>query len=317
MAITRSSAGNSSQATSPQTVNIGADSPQTATKSGKRSADSAGLTSDGSIGGSQPESSRLTRQDRVQAPVDGKQPQVDSHKNNKMKTVHRGDIGLDKASPERKAYEKTEITNYSKLDGDSNVYRNRFNFLGLLTIIAGTKEFMTEVANKYDKPLEFAQVPRKASVPAKAKEIQNGIIFVGSEAGGHFHFVKDGVASESYTKNWQMKDSHGFCQTYALMGYLGKTENFIEGNFTHNAQQVISFLRDQSPFIAAQFKATCDKNIEPIPFDEPKLNAREIEEDLSELLHKSNKKFIGTWLTSETTFCTDDYKKGIKKLGIM
>lgn len=171
-------------------------------------------------------------------------------------------------------------------------YRYYYNFLALLTIIIGTNEF---ILKETKIPLQY--VKRKGQIA----EDHNGIIFVGSDSGGHFHFRrKGGDIEDSYKNGWQMKGTNGFCQTFAIMGYCGKTDNFKEGDYTHNAIVVLRFIKTKAKAIAKYWKNTVINNYDNIAFDYEKLNATEIKEDIDCVI--KNEVFLRGWLSNETTF---------------
>lgn len=65
-----------------------------------------------------------------------------------------------------------------------------------------------------------------------------GLIFDGSH---WYHKKRDGEIVDSYDTGVQIKGTAHFCQTFAIMSYLNKTEMLKKGEYTHNIEVAVDF----------------------------------------------------------------------------
>ena len=65
-----------------------------------------------------------------------------------------------------------------------------------------------------------------------------GLFFGGSH---WFHKKNDGKMVDSYKSDIQIKGTAHFCQTFAIMSYLGETEMLEKGKYTHNIEIAVEF----------------------------------------------------------------------------
>ena len=171
------------------------------------------------------------------------------------------------------AEQKNDIDNYTMVDVlHSDEYFT--NFVAIITIIAGNESFINDMGIDYH-------------IRKRGKPIYDGITFIGSDpkkghSSGHFHWKKNTVNSDSYTEKWQSQSSNGFCQTYALMGYLNQTKGLKKGNYLDNAVNALRFLQTYSTLIASYWIDVCE--VAPFYFAYCYLTADEIEEDIEILL---------------------------------
>jgi hypothetical protein len=171
-------------------------------------------------------------------------------------------------------------------------FKSFSNFLAILTVIMGNYEFIINNLHIAIDSVEFkGQINRN----------HDGITFVGKDNIGHYHFkAKDGRVTDSYKEKWQMNGTNSFCQTFAIMGYLGLDSNFIKGDYTHNAIEALKFIKKQAKYIVKYWKDTVLFNYDIIAYDYPDLNAREIREDIDCVI--KNPLFLRGWLTNEVTY---------------
>ena len=109
-------------------------------------------------------------------------------------------------------------------------------------------------------------------------------------------------------KGWQKDKTNGFCQTYAMMGYL-KAKGIIEvefhrGDFVYNA--IALSLLNCVVVIAKIWSEVCKNHQKNIWWNQWKLNASELAEDINSILEHQEKYqadgLISYWLTDESTF---------------
>ena len=180
----------------------------------------------------------------------------------------------------------------SLLTEEHEKYKYYYNFLALLAIILGNNDFILK-----EMGISLKYVKRKG----KIDESHNGITFVGRDSGGHFHFKsKDGRVTDSYKEGWQIPQTNGFCQTFAIMGFKGKTNELKNKKYLDNTIKVLKFIKTISRSIEKYWKNTVLLNYNTVAFDYPDLNSKEIKEDIDCLIQ--NEYFLQGWLTNETVF---------------
>lgn len=171
-------------------------------------------------------------------------------------------------------------------------FKSFYNFLAILTVIMGNYEFIIDNLH-----IAIDSVETRAQVNKK----HDGITFVGKDGVGHFHFkAKDGRVTDSYKEKWQIDGTNSFCQTFAIMGYLGLDSKFKEKDYTHNAIEALKFIKKQAKYIVKYWKDTVDLNYKTIAYDYPDLNAKEIREDIDCVI--KNPLFLRGWLANEVTY---------------
>jgi hypothetical protein len=100
--------------------------------------------------------------------------------------------------------------------------------IDILQQIGGTQDYIESFGVNYDTASSCQEILKGPTyVPGSLY-----VIFIASSRraggnimGGHFHFINaSGTCGDSYKLGWQKTGSNGFCQTFALMGALGKAE---------------------------------------------------------------------------------------------
>ena len=180
----------------------------------------------------------------------------------------------------------------SNLEEKDYNYKSYFNFITLLTVIVGNSDF---ILKEMGIPLSY--VKRKGQIDVKHK----GITFVGKSNEGHFHFKsKTGKVTESYSEEWQRPGSNGLCQTFAIMGFLGKTDKFEKKEYLKNSIEALKFIKTKAKIIQKYWKETSESNYKKIAFDYPDYSATDIRQDIDCVV--KNEYFFNKWLTEENVF---------------
>jgi hypothetical protein len=58
---------------------------------------------------------------------------------------------------------------------------------------------------------------------------------------GHWYCLKNNASSDSYSAGYQLKGSAHFCQTFAVMLYLGTTQKLVKDKYADNIKLAIDF----------------------------------------------------------------------------
>jgi len=118
---------------------------------------------------------------------------------------------------------------------------------------------------------------------------------LGDVSSGHFHFINkdDWRCKDSYTLKWQNDGSNGFCQTFALMGALGRDKDFVGKSKEECSMIACKFiLSNNKHWFKKYWKKLCkDKgyvNLES-------LTELEINEDIEMCMLWKNKKSTMFW----------------------
>ena len=133
---------------------------------------------------------------------------------------------------------RTQVKNISK-----NTPKIDCDTIEWLVDILGTTELLSSLigapaVNLEDNRQSIAELKRdKPNLP-------NGIYFDGS----HWYSVKNNIRQDSYNLNYQKKGTAHFCQTFAVMIYIGKPYindlipyDLIPYNYSHNITVAIDF----------------------------------------------------------------------------
>jgi hypothetical protein len=174
-------------------------------------------------------------------------------------------------------------------------YKRNANFLTLLTIIAGDYKFLNDIG------IQIKYSRTKNNIYSNYK----GIIFVGRENEGHFHFIdnkKDGILCDSYNKTWQLDKTNGFCQTFAIMGFLGLTAELAPYKYMENIQICLNFLKTKRKYIQKHWKRIVNMYRDTLWFDDINLSSTEICKDIDRILLPENEMFIQRWMTNEYVY---------------
>ena len=173
------------------------------------------------------------------------------------------------------------------------------NFLAILTIIMGTES----VAKRLFK----IKTIRRNKI---TKEFE-GIVFVSPSDSptGHFHWKIAGSSKtkDSYREKWQVDQSNGFCQTFALMGLLFDTGKISDPGlkksaYRENTKRVLEFIRDYClKEVASLWKKTCKLHRNDIWYDEHDLTSNELKEDINKLLEDETN-LLEEWRTDQSTY---------------
>lgn len=227
--------------------------------------------------------------------------------NNKPVANAKADKGADKSvnqagavqNDKTKSDEASKTPNLSEMTEKNQTYKDYHNFLSLLCVVAGREDFITD-----DLKLPFHQLIRRGQIDRSTESNPHkGVVFVGRDGAGHFHYMKeDGKLSDSYKEKWQIEKTDGLCQTFAIMGYLGKTAGLQPGKFTDNARAALQFLRAHTGDIAKYWRESAEDNYDAIAYDYPLLNKSEIKQDIDVLLDPKNEAFVRRWLSSNITY---------------
>lgn len=169
---------------------------------------------------------------------------------------------------------------------DEMTKNQAFNFLAVLTTCAGNATFMKDLKIPYHEK-------------GLGKPSEMGVTFVGRGNAGHFHFKNKEEEGDSYTRDWQKRGTNGACQTYAIMGYMGMTENLKSREYIANLRSGLIFLSHHAEHIASIWGDVLAQMQKSQRFDYPfnKLNAEEIRQDITKLIQDEH--FLNEWLTDE------------------
>jgi len=180
------------------------------------------------------------------------------------------------------------------IDGSNEDYQRYANFLALLAIIAGSDDFM----KKIQTPISY--VKQQTYI----RDTDKGVIFVGNNKSGHFHYrdPKSQQITDSYEEEWQCKNTHGFCQTFAILGYHGLTNKLKPNKFVENTRVILKFLKTKTEFLEKYWKRTVQKHQKYIFFIDDELDAEEIGDDIDCVLATKNREFINHWIDNEFTY---------------
>lgn len=88
--------------------------------------------------------------------------------------------------------------------------------------------------------------------------------------GAHWYSVKGFLKQDSYTAQYQVKGTAHFCQTFALMIYLGKDSSLKVGDYAENVRKALQFWidffttnPDHGKWICKNIKASKWKDVVP------------------------------------------------------
>ena len=195
------------------------------------------------------------------------------------------------------------------IDPNSDEWKLRCNFLALLTICMGREDVIKKLGKKLTGiPIPLLRVERRSGLQSVDPGYQ-GLIFAGKDDAGHFHYkpnLGDTIVKNSYDLKWQLDKTNGLCQTYALMGFLidnGILANppFVPGDYLTNAKIALMFIRDNcTKIISKVWNEICKTHSETTWYDEHKLNAGELSEDIDKILLDDH--LIYDWLVNEHTY---------------
>jgi len=178
------------------------------------------------------------------------------------------------------------------IDNSTEDYQRYANFLALLAIIAGSDDFMGNI----HAPISY--VKKKSDIG----KTDTGVIFVGNNSHFHYRDPNSHKITDSYEEEWQCKGTHGFCQTFAILGFLRKINKLKPNNFVENTLVVLKFLKTKTRFLKKYWKETVQKHQKNIFFIDDELNATEISQDIDCVLADENREFISHWINNEFTY---------------
>lgn len=124
---------------------------------------------------------------------------------------------------------KQETKNISKINCDT---------IEWLVDILGTTELLSSLI---EAPAVNLEDDRKLRTELKRDKpnLPNGIYFDGS----HWYSVKNNIKQDSYNLKYQIKGTAHFCQTFAVMIYIGEPyiNDLIPYDYLHNITVAIDF----------------------------------------------------------------------------
>lgn len=124
---------------------------------------------------------------------------------------------------------KQETKNIPKIDCDT---------IEWLVDILGTTELLSSLIEAPAVNLEDDRQSR-AELKRDEPNLPNGIYFDGS----HWYSVKNNIKEDSYNLNYQIKGTAHFCQTFAVMIYIGEPyiNHLKPYDYSHNITVAIDY----------------------------------------------------------------------------
>lgn len=145
------------------------------------------------------------------------------------------------------------------------------NFLAILTSVAGNPSMMESLSIPYFEK-------------KRGKPDNEGVTFIGRDSAGHFHWKKDGIASDSYKMRWQVSGSNGFCQTFSIMGYLGKTDGLVPGDYYKNNLEALKFLLRNYKLIWSYWEDVSKQLEKHIYFPDHRITQKKLRDSIQALI---------------------------------
>jgi hypothetical protein len=136
---------------------------------------------------------------------------------------------IKKSKQETKNTPKKISKNTPKIDCDT---------IEWLVDILGTTELLSSLIGAPAVNLENDRHSR-AELKRDKPNLPNGIYFDGS----HWYSVKNNIKKDSYNLNYQIKGTAHFCQTFAVMIYIGEPyiNDLVPYNYSYNITIAIDF----------------------------------------------------------------------------
>lgn len=113
-------------------------------------------------------------------------------------------------------------------------FRRLCNALANITEVMGEEGVIQIFDPDYDSRRKFDLSP------------EDGIYFNATRRSNSGHFIarRNGAKLDSYKLRYQLPGSNGFCQTFAIMNYVGNTAGLVPGEYGRNGYVALRFIQN-------------------------------------------------------------------------